>query len=58
MLIRGQEIMLLTSMVGSYPNPHWWDAYFARFWTGDQRPPDSLEREALATSISKQEGAG
>jgi methionine synthase II (cobalamin-independent) len=47
MLIRGQEIMLPTSMVGNYPNPRWWDAYFARYWSGDQRPPDSLEREAL-----------
>ncbi|MGZ3645298.1 MAG: cobalamin-independent methionine synthase II family protein [Ktedonobacteraceae bacterium] len=39
--------MLPTSMVGNYPNPRWWDAYFARYWSGDQRPPDSLEREAL-----------
>ncbi len=47
MKIRDQEITLPTSMVGNYPNPRWWDAYFARFFTGDQLPPDSLEREAL-----------
>jgi 5-methyltetrahydropteroyltriglutamate--homocysteine methyltransferase len=47
MKIRDQEITLPTSMVGNYPNPRWWDANFARFFTGDQRPPDSLEREAL-----------
>ncbi len=39
MKIRGQDISLPTSMVGNYPNPRWWDAYFARTWTGDQRPP-------------------
>ncbi len=38
MLIRDQEIMLPTSMVGNYPNPRWWDANFARFFTGDQHP--------------------
>ncbi len=52
MLIRGQEIMLPTSMVGNYPNPRWWDAHFARFFTGDQHPPDSLEREALEDVIT------
>ena len=51
MLIRGQEVMLPTSMVGNYPNPRWWDAYFARYWSGDQRPPDSLEREALEDAV-------
>src|SRR6266700_3094715 len=51
MLIRDQEIMLPTSMVGNYPNPRWWDANFARFFTGDQHPPDSLEREALEDVI-------
>jgi methionine synthase II (cobalamin-independent) len=51
MLIRGQEIMLPTSMVGNYPNPRWWDSYFARYWSGDQRPPDSLEREALEDAV-------
>ena len=51
MKIRDQEIMLPTSMVGNYPNPRWWDAYFARYWTGDQRPPDSLEREALEDAV-------
>src|SRR6266480_1366298 len=62
MLIRDQEIMLPTSMVGNYPNPRWWDANFARFFTGDQHPPDSLEREALEDVISAlahdQESAG
>src|SRR5437588_770712 len=62
MLIRGQEIMLPTSMVGNYPNPRWWDANFARFFTGDQHTPDSLEREALEDVISAlahdQESAG
>ncbi|MBE3561209.1 MAG: cobalamin-independent methionine synthase II family protein, partial [Ktedonobacteraceae bacterium] len=52
MKIRDQEILLPTSMVGNYPNPRWWDAYFARYWTGDQRPPDSLEREALEDAAS------
>ncbi len=51
MNIRGQEIMLPTSMVGNYPNPRWWDAYFARYWTGNQEPPDSLEREALEDAV-------
>jgi methionine synthase II (cobalamin-independent) len=51
MNIRGQEIMLPTSMVGNYPNPRWWDAHFARYWTGDQQPPDALEREALEDAI-------
>ncbi len=62
MLIRDQEIMLPTSMVGNYPNPRWWDANFARFFTGDQHPPDSLEREALEDVIAAlahdQEAAG
>src|SRR2546423_15195760 len=62
MLIRDQEIMLPTSMVGNYPNPRWLDANFARFFTGDQHPPDSLEREALEDVISAlahdQESAG
>lgn len=47
MQLRDHEVMLPTSMVGNYPNPRWWDAYFARYWTGDQQPPDALEREAL-----------
>ncbi len=62
MKIRDQEITLPTSMVGNYPNPRWWDANFARFFTGDQRPPDSLEREALedvmATLAHDQETVG
>jgi hypothetical protein len=33
MKIRDQEITLPTSMVGNYPNPRWWDANFARFFT-------------------------
>ncbi len=47
MKIRDQEIMLPTSMVGNYPNPRWWDSYFARFFSGDQQPPDAMDREAL-----------
>ena len=52
MRIRDQEITLPTSMVGNYPNPRWWDANFARFFTGDQNPPDSLEQEALEDVIA------
>jgi len=48
-------------MVGNYPNPRWWDANFARFFTGDQNPPDSLEQEALedvmASLVNDQETA-
>lgn len=62
MKIRDQEITLPTSMVGNYPNPRWWDAYFARYFTGEQLPPDSLEREALEDAIlalaHDQESAG
>ena len=62
MKMRDQEIVLPTSMVGNYPNPRWWDANFARFFTGDQHPPDSLERKALedgmATLAHDQETAG
>ncbi len=47
MKIRDQEILLPTSMVGNYPNPRWWDAHFARFFSGDQLPPDAFDREAL-----------
>ncbi len=61
MKIRDQEITLPTSMVGNYPNPRWWDANFARFFTGDQNPPDSLEQEALedvmASLVNDQETA-
>jgi hypothetical protein len=35
MKIGGQNILIPTSMVGNYPNPRWWDASFARFWSGD-----------------------
>src|SRR5271168_1000959 len=62
MKIGNQNIMIPTSMVGNYPNPRWWDASFARFWTGDQEPPDSLSREALedavAAIVADQERAG
>jgi len=62
MKIRGQEIMIPTSMVGNYPNPRWWDAEFARHFSGDQEPPDSMWREALedvVAAIAKdQENAG
>ena len=51
MKIRDQEITLPTSMVGNYPNPRWWDAHFARFFSGDQLPPDAFDREALEDVI-------
>lgn len=51
MKIRDQEVTLPTSMVGNYPNPRWWDAHYARYFNGDQLPPDSLEREALEDAI-------
>ena len=40
-----------TSMVGNYPNPRWWDAQFARHFTGDMQPPDSMWQEALEDVI-------
>lgn len=62
MKIRGQEVLIPTSMVGNYPNPRWWDAQFARAFTGDQEPPDALVREALedavAAVVKDQENAG
>ena len=62
MKIRGQEILIPTSMVGNYPNPRWWDASFARAFTGDQEPPDALVREALEDAVAAiakdQENAG
>lgn len=62
MKIRGQEILIPTSMVGNYPNPRWWDAEFARHFEGDREPPDSIRREALedvVAAIAKdQENAG
>jgi len=51
MKIRDQEITLPTSMVGNYPNPRWWDAHFARNFSGDQLPPDAFDREALEDVI-------
>ncbi len=51
MKIREQEITLPTSMVGNYPNPRWWDAHFARNFSGDQLPPDAFDREALEDVI-------
>ena len=39
MKIRGQEILIPTSMVGNYPNPRWWDASWARHFRGDREPP-------------------
>lgn len=51
-----------TSMVGNYPNPRWWDANYARYFTSDQQPPDSMLREALedamAAVVKDQELAG
>jgi 5-methyltetrahydropteroyltriglutamate--homocysteine methyltransferase len=52
LLIRDNEILIPTSMVGNYPNPRWWDAAFARYWTGDQEPPDSMTREALEDAVA------
>lgn len=51
MRIRDKDILIPTSMVGNYPNPRWWDATFARYWTGDQEPPDSMTREALEDCV-------
>jgi 5-methyltetrahydropteroyltriglutamate--homocysteine methyltransferase len=49
-------------MVGNYPNPRWWDAHFARHFSGEMQPPDSLMREALedamAGLVADQEAAG
>lgn len=62
MKIRGEEVLLPTSMVGNYPNPRWWDAQWSRHYTGDQFPPDSMAREALEDATlalaSDQEEAG
>lgn len=52
MKIRGKEVLIPTSMVGNYPNPKWWDATYARQFSGDQEPPDSLAREALEDAIA------
>jgi 5-methyltetrahydropteroyltriglutamate--homocysteine methyltransferase len=52
MKIRGNDILIPTSMVGNYPNPRWWDASFARFFQGDQQPPDALQREALEDAVA------
>lgn len=52
MKIRNQNIMIPTSMVGNYPNPRWWDAEFARHFSGDQEPPDALMREALEDVVA------
>jgi 5-methyltetrahydropteroyltriglutamate--homocysteine methyltransferase len=62
MQIRGEDVLLPTSMVGNYPNPRWWDAHCVRDWTGDQEPPDSFNAEALqdamAALVADQELAG
>lgn len=62
MKIRGKEVLIPTSMVGNYPNPRWWDSHFARFFSGDQEPPDSIAREALEDAmgaiVRDQETAG
>ena len=52
MKIRNQDITIPTSMVGNYPNPRWWDAEFARHFSGDQEPPDALVREALEDVVA------
>jgi 5-methyltetrahydropteroyltriglutamate--homocysteine methyltransferase len=51
MKIGGQEVLIPTSMVGNYPNPRWWDAYFARHFRGEREPPDSISCEALEDAI-------
>ncbi len=62
MQIKGEEVLIPTSMVGNYPNPRWWDANCVREWTGDQEPPDAFIREALedaaASLATDQENAG
>lgn len=62
MKIRGQEVLIPTSMVGNYPNPRWWDAQWARDYEGDQLPPDAMGREALEDAtmalVRDQERAG
>jgi len=62
MKLRDREVLIPTSMVGNYPNPRWWDAEFARAFTGDQQPPDSIWQEALEDAVSAiardQENAG
>jgi 5-methyltetrahydropteroyltriglutamate--homocysteine methyltransferase len=50
--VRDQEITIPTSMVGNYPNPRWWDSDYARFFTGDQQPPDAMQREALEDAVA------
>ena len=51
MKIRGQDVLIPTSMVGNYPNPRWWDAEWARHFRGDREPPDAMSREALEDAI-------
>ena len=51
MKVRDQEITIPTSMVGNYPNPRWWDSDYARHFTGDQQPPDAMQREALEDAV-------
>ena len=62
MKIKGEEVLIPTSMVGNYPNPRWWDANCVRDWTGDQEPPDAYIREALEDAVGAlardQENAG
>jgi 5-methyltetrahydropteroyltriglutamate--homocysteine methyltransferase len=62
MKIGNQNVLIPTSMVGNYPNPRWWDASFARHFSGDQQPPDSMWQEALDDVITalahEQEAAG
>ena len=56
------NVLIPTSMVGNYPNPRWWDADFARYFKGDQQPPDAMFREALedatAAIVTDQHNAG
>ena len=46
------DVLIPTSMVGNYPNPRWWDADYARYFTGDQNPPDAMSREALEDAMA------
>ncbi len=46
------NVLIPTSMVGNYPNPRWWDSQFARYFNGEQQPPDAMAREALEDAVA------
>lgn len=39
-------------MVGYHSNHSWWDAEFARYWHGDERPPEALTLVALEDAVA------